>query len=48
MKLLMQDGAYVPVESLEKFSGQFDVYELSIDDQTSNFIANGFVCHNEQ
>jgi hypothetical protein len=47
-RLLIQDGSYVPVRSLEKLSGQFDVYELSIDDPSHNFIANGFVCHNEK
>jgi intein/homing endonuclease len=42
----MQDGSYASENRLEQIEGEFDVYDLAIDSESHNFIANGFVVHN--
>jgi hypothetical protein len=46
--LLMDgQGKWVPMTSLRTVQGDFEVYDLAIDDPAHTFFADGLLCHNK-
>jgi hypothetical protein len=48
MEILTGTGGFETVQSCEEVEGYFEIYVLSTDHPSHNYIANGFVCHNEK
>lgn len=45
-EVFTSDGKYITVRTKEKVNGTFTVYNLSIQDRTHNFFAEGILVHN--